>query len=578
MNTFLSMRRCLTPTLFAAAAVLLLFSACDSLGDFGDTNRNPTAATEIEPAIEFTTIQLGTAGSRWEIWRANLIYNELIIQHLGTNSGFLGRGERYMLSSAYAPAFFEAAYSGGINAASWLAVVKNVENLVNRLEGQEGVATEDVNRLAAARIWRVLIYQRLTDTYGDIPYFQAGQGYLSGEFTPRYTPQDSIYYGMHDELQAAIDQFDSSQPMYGTADLVYGGDISQWKKFANSLQLRLALRIVKVDPTRAQQWATEAINGGVMESNDDMAYISHQDGPSTGPRGFNTNANSEGLAGFGASLPRISQAMVDFMKERDDPRLLTYGARLVDGQVIANPDTIKGWPNGYTAFTIDQHPDHDATASYNQYLALHPALDDLNDPFFFQTYAEVEFMLAEAAARGWTGGDAQSHYEAGVRAAMNYLSLYGEEASIDPAEIDQYLEANPYVGGSLSEQLDQINTQYWAATLLNGFEAWANWRRSGYPQLDPAPVDDPEQAAGSTTDGEIMRRLIYPTSEEGLNAEHYEAARNRQNITDQNQLVAPVWWDCGEYADQCDLTGLGPQANPDSEFNGPGDGPPEADG
>jgi hypothetical protein len=567
MNTLLSIRR-LSSVLLTVAFALLVFTACDSLGDFGDTNTDPTEASTINPDLEFSTVQLGTAGSRWEVWRTNLIYNELIVQHLGTNLGYWV-GDDYGLSSGYASSFFEASYDGGVNGVGWLAAVKNVENLIARLQEDGEVPSQHVNRVAAARIWRVLIYQRITDTYGDIPYREAGKGYLEGEFTPRYTPQDSIYMDMKSELQAAIDQFDASQPTYGSADLVYGGDINKWKKFANSLQLRLALRIVKVNPSMAESWATEAINGGVMESNADMAYINHQSGPSTGPVGFNSNANSEVYA-FGA--PRISQAMVDFMQSRDDPRLLTYGAREVDGQVISDPDTIKGWPNGYTATTIDQHPSW--TGNYNQYLALNPALRDLDDPFFFQTYAEVEFMLAEAAARGWTGASAENHFEAGVRAAMNYLSLYGESANISSAEIDDYLAENPYnAGAPLADRLDQINTQYWAATLLNGFEAWANWRRSGYPELDPAPVDNPNQGAGSYTEGVIMRRLIYPPNEVSLNPESYEAARSRQGITDQNQLTKPMWWDCGDLADQCNTTGLGPQADPTDPSNGPGDAP-----
>lgn len=550
---------------FVLVAMLtaVLLSSCDSLGDFGDMNRDPTEANEISPDLEFTTVQVGTAGSRWEVWRTNLIYSELIIQHLATQLGYWFGGN-YALSRAYASSMFDAAYAGGVNEQGWLASVKNVENLVNRLEGE----AEQANRLAAARIWRVLIYQRLTDTYGDIPYVEAGQGYLSGEFMPRYTPQDSIYYDMYQELREAIDQFDASQPTYGNADLVFNGDINQWRRFANSLQLRLALRIVKVDPERAEQWAVEAINGGVMQSNSDMAYIDHQSGPATGPTGFNTNANSE-VYGFG--VPKLSQRIVDFMKEHDDPRLLVYGAVEVDGQVVENPETVKGFPNGYTATTIEQHPSY--TGEYDDYLNLAPAFRDLDDPVFFQTYAEVEFMQAEAAARGWTGESAAAHYEAGVRAAMNYLSLYGEEVEIPASEIDQYLEENPYEGGSLSNQLDQINTQYWAAILLNGYEAWANWRRSGYPQLDPAPVDDPEPAAGSYTEGVIPRRLTYPENELNLNTENYQAARSRQGITDQNMLTVPVWWDCGEIADECDLTGLGPQADPTHPSNGPGDGP-----
>ncbi len=556
--------------LLLGLAAVLIFSSCDGLGEFGDTNRDPTQASDIEPGLEFTTVQLGTGGTRFDVWRTNLIYSELINQHLGSNLGYWV-GDDYGLISSYASATFQVSYAGS---PAWLAAVKNVENLISRLEEREDAAAQ-ANLLAAARIWRVLIYQRLTDTYGDIPYFQAARGALGGEFTPRYTPQDSIYYDMHDELQAALDQFDASQPTYGSADIVYGGDIDQWKRFANSLQLRLALRLVKVDPARAQEWAVEAIESeaGVMQSNADIAYLAKQDGPSGGSSGFNTNPNSE-VYGFG--VPRISQTMVEFMKEREDPRLLVYGAREVGGQVIANPDTVKGWPNGYTATTIDEHPSW--TGSYDDYLALHPALRDLNDPIFFQTYAEVEFMRAEAAARGWTGEDAASHYAAGVRAAMEYLALYGSEATIPSEEIDAYLERNPYqTGASLAEQLDQINTQYWAAILLNGFEGWANWKRSGYPELDPAPVDDPEQGAGSFTDGVIMRRLIYPPSELSNNTENYQAARERQNITDENQLTAPVWWDCGALADGCDITGLGPQADPESPFNGPGDGPPEAD-
>lgn len=570
MSILFSTRR--FASIFLTAALALVFlTACDGMGDFGDMNQDPTEASSIEPGLEFSTVQLGTAGSRWEVWRTNLIYNEMVVQHLGTNLGYWV-GDDYGLSTGYASSFFRAAYNGGVNGSAWLAAVKNVENLIARLRGEDGqVASEDVNRVAAARVWRALIYQRLTDTYGDIPYDEAGKGYLEGEFTPRYTPQDSIYYDLHSELQAALDQFDSSQPTYGSADLVYGGDVTQWKRFANSLQLRLAMRIVKVDPGRAEQWAVEAINSdaGVMQSNADMAYMAHQEGPSTGAAGFNTNANSEVYA-FGA--PRVSQTMVDFMKENDDPRLLTYGAREVDGQVISDPDTVKGWPNGYTATTIDEHPSW--TGNYNQYLALHPTFRDLNDPVFFQTYAEVEFMRAEAAARGWTSESAKDHYKAGVRAAMNYLSLYGSEASISTSEIDDYLDENPYkANASLSDRLDQINTQYWAATFLNGFEAWANWRRSGYPELDPAPVDDPQQGPGSFTEGVIMRRLVYPSSEQSLNNEHYTTARERQNITDQNQLTAPVWWDCGAIAEQCDITGLGPQADPESPTNGPGDAP-----
>lgn len=509
--------------------ILALFLvSCDGLSDFGDMNEDPTAANDINPDFEFTTVQLGTAGSRWETWRTNLIYAENIVQHMATTAGYWS-GNFNAYNPGFSGSFFEAQYDGGINGANWLASVKNVENLVARLQDDP----EQVNRLAAARIWRVLVYQRLTDTYGDIPYFEAGQGFLEGEFTPRYTPQDSIYMDMRNELQEAIAQFDANQPTYGSADLVYGGDIDQWKRFANSLQLRLAMRLVKVDEERARQWAQEAIEGGVMESTADDAFVSHQDGPSGGPAGFNTNANSEVMTAFG-DLPNLSDTFVDWMKDRDDPRLPVLGAVIDGDDVITDPEEQKGLPNGYDADEIVDHPSW--TGSLSDYTVVNPVVRDLEDPIFFQTYAEVAFMLAEAEER-WSiaPGTAESHYEAGVRAAMNMLSAYddGGAADIDEAAIDEYLADNPY---DPSRAIEQINNQYWAATFLNGLEAWANWRRSGYPDLEPA--DEP-----GDTDGQIIRRLDYPENEQDLNRENYREARSRQNITQGNRLVARVWWD-----------------------------------
>lgn len=573
MNTFRYMRVLSSVLLIGLAA--LLFASCDSLSDFGDINTDPTAVSSIPPEYEFTTVQLATAGSRWETWRSNLIYSEVMVQHLATQLGYWA-GNTYGLNTGYGSSFFDAAYYGGVNGQPWLASVKNVENLLHRLqESPEGNA----NRIAATRIWRVLVYQRLTDLYGAVPYFEAGQGYISGEFTPRYTPQDSIYYDLHDELRAAIGQFDASQETFGAADLVWGGDIDQWQRFANSLQLRLALRLIKVEPNRARQWFEEAANhpAGVMQSNDDMAYVMHQDGPSGGPAGFNTNANSE-VYGFG--VPRISKAIVDFMQERNDPRLLVYGAREEGGQVIADPDTILGYPNGYTSATIDQWAGWQDDYEYDDFLALNPMFRDLDDPLFFQTYAEVEFMLAEGAVRGWNvPGTAAGHFEEGIRAAMTYLELYDPGASIAATAIDDYIAENPLTG-SPSEQLDQINTQYWAAILLHGYEGWANWRRSGYPQLDPAPVNlaDEYEEPQSYTNGYIPRRLPYPSDELNLNTANFEAARNSQGIVEgqPSVLLAPVWWDCGATAGQCNTNLLGPQANPENAFNGPGDGPPGA--
>lgn len=127
---------------------------------------------------------------------------------------------------------------------------------------------------------------------------------------------------------------------------------------------------------------------------------------------------------------------------------------------------------------------------------------------------------------------------------MTSISAYGSGAEISQSEITQYLSNNPYNPSSTEDALKLINNQYWAATFLNGLEAWANWRRSGYPDFAPA---DEEGATG----GQPIRRFAYPRDEQNVNSSNYQEARNRQNIQQGNELTARVWWDCGAYSDQC---------------------------
>lgn len=138
---------------------------------------------------------------------------------------------------------------------------------------------------------------------------------------------------------------------------------------------------------------------------------------------------------------------------------------------------------------------------------------------------------------------------------MKYLSLYNTGGSqpnvvISDDAINKYLQNNPFMsGGKKWQKLNQINTQYWAATFLNGYEAYANWRRSGYPHLQPGKVDSPEAPNASVTGKKIPRRLLYPANtEQGVNTKNYKAAIARQGP---NKLLTRVWWDCGKTADQC---------------------------
>jgi hypothetical protein len=278
----------------------------------------------------------------------------------------------------------------------------------------------------------------------------------------------------------------------------------------------------------------KAIAGGVMQSQEDEAFIKQASGPSIGPNGLNSNGTTGYL--FSQDSPMLTEFLVDWMKSTGDPRLGKIGAMYSGNAhqgaavVSTDPATFVGWPVGNTGATIQTHPAYKGTvgASFAQ---PGPLFRQNDDPTPMQLYAEVQFMLAEAAVRGWYSGSAATHYNDGVRAAMKWLTNYDSEggAEIDDAEIDAYLAANPFDGS-----LEQINTQYWAATFLNGYEAWANYRRTGFPVLTEPNFP------GNETGGKIPRRVPYPTLEGVLNAENYNAAVSRMGGDD---MTTRVWWD-----------------------------------
>lgn len=489
--------------LFILSFVLVL-GACDK--GFEELNVNPTAPNQVPATTKLSAAQLYTSGERYENWRANLIYSSTMMQHLSTTAGYWS-GDKYTWNKGYASSMIDRIYGNAI---------KTVEDMLVQLDEEE----QPEEMKAITRIMRVFIYHRLTDLYGDVPYSEAGKAVLTGNLTPKYDKQSDIYADMLKELEESVAVLGTGVSGFGDADLMFQGDQSQWKKFGNSMMLRLGLRLIKVDPAAAEAWATKAIAGGVMESNEDIAYIQH----TAGPEGINKNGNGEVFTAD--SNPRMSKTFIDFLQ--GDPRLPILAARKSDGST--NVADLKGLPNGLDSQLLEEstgEKDTDLYAEPNRSI-----ITGEGAPMFFQTYAEVEFMLAEAAERwGLAGGNAETHYNAGVRAAMKMLAIYGDAAIIDDADIDAYLTANPF---DAANALEQINTQYWAATFLNEYEAFANWRRTGFPNLTPTNYP------GNETGGTIPRRLTYSTSEQSNNPDNYAAAIASQGP---DVLTTRVWWD-----------------------------------
>lgn len=499
----------------------LVLGACDE--GFEDLNVNPLKPVQVNAANKFTAAQLFASSERYDNWRAGLIYQSTMMQHMANTASFWD-GDKYTWNRGYASSLMDRYYDNA---------VKTLQDLLSQLDEEE--APDEMK--AIARIMRVFVFSRLTDLYGDIPYSEAGKAVLENITKPIYDPQSEIYADMLNELQEAAAILGSGTSAYGDADIIYSGDQAQWKKLAYSLMLRLGLRLIKVDPAAAQSWATTAIAGGVMESNADIFFVPH----TVGPAGVNQNGNGEVFLADGS--PRLSETFVDFMADRNDPRLTVLGSLPLDtGEDDADENDIertdaerldvasqKGLPNGLNNDML-----LDATGEENTQAFTEPnrlLITGRDAPMFFQTYAEVQFMLAEANVRWGLGGDAETYYNNGVRAAMEMLAMYGDGGIIDSADIDTYLTNNPYDAGNA---LEQINTQYWAATFLNEYEAFSNWRRTGFPVL--VPVNFP----GNVTNGTIPRRMSYSESEQTNNPENYAAAVARQGP---DELTTRVWWD-----------------------------------
>ncbi|TXB62049.1 SusD/RagB family nutrient-binding outer membrane lipoprotein [Phaeodactylibacter luteus] len=494
--------------LLLAVALLMTTTACDE--GFGELNTNPNAANEINPKFQFTFIQLRTSGERYENWRASLIYSSMMMQHMAALCSYW-TGDKYTYNAGYASSLFDRQYE---------QAVRDMQDLIVTLESGEA---GDQTMLGMARIWRVVIFHRLTDLYGDVPYFEAGKGFLEGVDRPTFDAQEAIYMDMLNELEQAVAQL--GEGGFEEADLIYGGNVDQWRRFGNSMMLRLGMRLSEVNASEAQKWVEKAIQGGTLQPGDD-AFIEH----TNGPEGINMNGIGEVLdlanGSAGENCPRISETFINWMKDHNDPRLTVIASPAV------NTGEFTGLPNGLDNTTILDNP---TGTDIEDFSRVNQAIVRVSSPMMFMTVAEAELLQAEAAVRGWGASDAAGHYANGVRAAMKRWEVYDASLAISDADIDAYLAANPFDSG---DAMRQIGEQYWAATFLNEYETFANWRRTGYPEL--TPVNYP----GNVTGGTIPVRLVLPQGELSVNP-NMQAALNNQSLgTDfATHMTIPVWWD-----------------------------------
>ncbi|WP_420150785.1 SusD/RagB family nutrient-binding outer membrane lipoprotein [Spirosoma sp.] len=497
-------------------ALLISASSCEN--GFDQLNTNPTATMALNPVFTFNNAIVNTAFPS-----QILIFEEPIVQQMfSPNSGIISGGNFNIDNRG----------SAGANAALWQRYYRdNVRYLVDVLAKTKSDANRS-NLYNMARILKAYVSMVLTDTYGDVPYSEAGLGYLGLNITPKYDTQESIYNDIIKELTEAPAALDASKTIE-SADIMYAGDVTKWKRLAASTLLRAGMRLSKVNPALAQSTVQKAVAAGLMQSNADNFAVRNNSNYQN-PVGVTLNSTE-------AANYYLTGNFVTYLKTTADPRLTAIAVRYVGAksgpeQTTAranrDPSVQIGMPLGFDNGTIGARATADGLASFYDYSQLdRTRMGGLTAPNFLVTYAQTQLLLAEAAQRGWTTGNAADFYNAGVTAHMKQLADYGPATVIADADIATYLQKNPYVAAN---GLALINTQYWVASFLNGPEAFANFRRSGFPVLTPNPYP------GKEIKGNFINRLSYPDAEISVNQTKVTEAITRQGP---DNLDTRVWWD-----------------------------------
>jgi hypothetical protein len=476
-------------------------SSCDK--DFEKTNINPVLPTEIDPLYMFSNAVLGTAPN-------SIRYEDAIVQQIV--SPFTG-----VLQGGNHNVWFEANNTSSSYITLYSGPVKLLTAVIDQTKGDPARS----NLYNMARIWRSYVFQLLVDTYGWVPYFESGKAYLDGIYLPKFDSDKVIYDDLLKEVSEAVVALNASGKVE-IGEPLYNGNVVNWKKLGNSLLLRLAMRLSKVDESKAKEFITKAVNpsnGGLISSNADNALLR-----------FNStyvNPNTSIFHGTERAMYYVGKPFVDELKSKNDPRLPVIAVKYQNpanalefvGTEDTNPANQNGIPIGYNEATIDTEPNFPGKigAAWRYSQVSRRLVGKIDAPQFFITYSQTQLLLAEAAFRGWITGNVGSLYEAGVKGHMSQLSIFGTAATISDSNQNNYLTSNPY---NPLTALNQINTQYWISSFLNASEAWANFRRTGFPQLipNPYPQADPDVKGG------FIRRLNYPAREKTVNVENHKAA------------------------------------------------------
>jgi hypothetical protein len=499
-----------------AAAVLLVLPGCD-LG-LETINVDPTRLTSVDPRFQLNNVIVQSPNLN-AAWRCEA---SIVQQHFRMFTGVASCGN------------FNTAHRGNMSSNWTNGYQTRMRGLLDVIDATQNDPQRQ-NLYNMARIMRAYTMMRITDSYGNVPYTEAARAFTEGVVFPQYDTQEFIYtspQGILEELKNASAALSAGGG--AVAEPLYNGNIQRWQRFGNSLLLRAAMRLTKVNPDLARQYVQAAVNnpGGLIQSNAENAVILHTN-DYRNSMGVTMNSNE----GFNEYTP---EAFVNYLVGRGDPRARSIFVRYPNAsssaqQTVANqvfdPARQVGAPMGL---------DNNRIQPVVQQLGL-PSLFaftqtdrrrmlDVLAPNFLVTYSQTQLLLAEAVHRGWVSGNVATHYNNAVRADMQRISTSYTNTAITNAEIDAFLAANPF--NPAGNVLRQINEEYWVASFVIPDENWANFRRSCWPIL-PANAEQ-----GDLPPNEMfMRRFLYPESEIDLNPNYQTGATMPDN------LGTRVWWD-----------------------------------
>jgi hypothetical protein len=475
------------------ACIALTISGCTS--EFKDMNVNPNAPVDVTPGLLLPNIIRTPINNMMDhAWS----YGNIVIQHTAKRQ-FVNE-DRYLWGDVSGP--WNSGYS----------TLRDVKNMINAAE-----AAGQSNYVGIGLIMRSYIFSQLTDLYGDIPYTQAVKA-SEGIVLPSYDTQESIYTAMLADLKKANTLLGSTNETID-GDILYSGNITKWKKFANSLSLRLLMRISAKKNVQSQ--FSEIINNPsqfpIFENNSDNAALTYLSAfPNQFPQATNRVGSFKEFT--------LSKTLADTLNAYQDPRIAVFGRPTEESASTSTP-LYAGLPNGLSDVDALNYGNNGRAISYVGTLWFEDCISPRGIKIakgVMMTYPELQFILAEASQKGFISGTALTFYENGVKASFEYF---------DTKMPDTYLTQS---GVSLSSgnPLVKIATQKWISLFYHSMEAWADWRRSGLPELKPGQ---------SNLNGDrIPSRFLYPLSEQALNATNLSAAISRQGPDDIN---TKLWWD-----------------------------------